>query len=255
MVLIRSNSIHYSAQRARSTSRKRPHDEDLYRDGHSLYNSGLPSSYPGRSNLSTHSSPVSVNSHPSPPGPVLEIPQDPGPPRMTNSTSFSPVSMTHSPSVPIPSSRFDYDFGLSQSPSERWNNGFGTDANELKFFPSGSQSQSRSSLAYSSAPFVPSPSQPSVDTSIYPQYDNNLNIGLTSPTTISGSPPSAGFAAPGLPFRGLDFIRNYNNAGYTIPEDQLWQNFDTSAFGFDPADIPFDFGGENGHLWTNDING
>lgn len=231
-----------------------------------MYSPGLPSSYPGRSTLSTHSSPVSANSHPSPPGPVLEIPQDPNAPRMASSTSFSPVSMTHSPSVPIPNSRFDYDFGLSQSPpgSDRWN-GFGPDANELKFFPSGSQSQQQQSqtptqprnanpMAYSSSvQFVPSPS---IDTSIYPQYDRNPNMGLASPTTISGSPPSLGFAAPGLPFRGLDFIRNYNNAGYnTIPEDQLWQNFDAGAFGFDP-DIPFDFSGEGAQqLWTNDING
>ena len=112
-------------------------------------------------------------------------------------------------------------------------------------------------MGYSSAPFVAAQSQPSIDTSMYSQqYDRNLGMGgLASPTTVSGSPPLSNFAAPGLPFRGLDYIRNYNNSGYTtIPEDQLWQNFDTSAFGFDP-DIPFDFGGENGHLWTNDING
>ena len=60
---------------------------------------------------------------------------------------------------------------------------------------------------------------------------------------LSTTPPSAGFPGPGLPFRGLDYIRNYNNTGYSIGTDQdgLWQTFDPNAFGIDP-DIPFTLG-------------
>ncbi|OBZ76527.1 Transcriptional activator protein acu-15 [Grifola frondosa] len=224
--------------RARSTSRKRPHDEDLFSDPYAI---GLPSSYPGRSNLSAHSSPVSVNSHPSPPGQSLDA-QEPSP-QLASSSSYGPLNIPQSPAAPVPHAHFDYDYGLSQSPSERWN-GTGGDANGLKFFPSGSQQQS--ATTFNNNTFT---SQlPTLDTS-YLGYDGT-DLGFGG---LSSTPPSAGFAGPGLPFRGLDYIRNYNPGGGGYPvggdQDQCWQTFDSGAFGYDP-DIPFtlgDFSGDGQH--------
>lgn len=233
------------SQRARSTSRKRPHDDDFLHEVGGPYASVLSSSYPGRSTLSAHSSPVSANSHPSPPGPTLDGSQDPSP-QMMSSNSFSGINAPGSPAVQIPSSssRFDYDFGLSQSPSERWNpvNG-GGDMSGLKLFPTGSQSsyqppQHQQQNPYSPVSYAPqaSPLEPS-----YPSFDGtDLSMSMYG---LSGTPPSAGFAAPGLPFRGLDYIRNYNPGGYSVGGDheQLWQSFDGGAFGLDP-EIPFTLG-------------
>lgn len=62
--------------------------------------------------------------------------------------------------------------------------------------------------------------------------------------TMTTTPPTSSFAASGLPFRGLDYIRNYNSD--TVPNymqsgiHDSWQTFDPSAFGYDP-DIPFQF--------------
>jgi len=60
---------------------------------------------------------------------------------------------------------------------------------------------------------------------------------------MSATPPSASFAAPGLPFLGLDYIRNYNSNGYSVggETESVWQNFDAGAFGFDP-ELPFTLG-------------
>ncbi|KAH9951803.1 fungal-specific transcription factor domain-containing protein [Amylocystis lapponica] len=227
------------SQRARSTSRKRPHDEDLLPDPYAV----LSSSYPGRSNLSSHSSPASVNSQPSPSGPSVHFPDDS--PRTMSSSAFGPLNIPRSPAVSIPSSRFDYDFGLSQSPPDRWNGGGGGDANELKFFPSGSQNHSQGQNGastmgpYSPSTYVP----PSALDASYMNFDGtDLGGGMSLFNGVSGSPPSTnGFAAPGLPFRGLDYIRNYNPGGYAAGaggEQELWQTFDSSAFGYDP-EIPF----------------
>ena len=61
--------------------------------------------------------------------------------------------------------------------------------------------------------------------------------GITTPSEPNG------FNGPGLPFRGLDYIRNYNPGGYLGSSDQdaLWQTFDSSGFGFDP-EMAFSFG-------------
>lgn len=73
--------------------------------------------------------------------------------------------------------------------------------------------------------------------STYLGYGGDMNGGLSG---LSTTPPTASFDAPGLPFRGLDYIRNYNPGGYSLGNDQdsLWQSFDAGAFGLDP-DLPF----------------
>lgn len=71
----------------------------------------------------------------------------------------------------------------------------------------------------------------------YLTYDASSDMGGLS--GLSTTPPTASFAAPGLPFRGLDYIRNYNPGVYSPSGDQdLWQSFDPGAFGYDP-ELPF----------------
>ncbi|KAI0356597.1 hypothetical protein OH77DRAFT_1520108 [Trametes cingulata] len=281
------SAAHYRTDslRARSTSRKRPHDEDLYQDGYAM---GLPSSYPGRSNLSAsaHSSPVSVNSHPSPPGPSLDGGGGNG--NSNNNTNangggepggsshmmqqgggYTPLNLPQSPTVQIPGQRFEYEFGLA-SPSDRWNSP-AVDANELKFFPSGShQNMDAGPSSYShghghghgqSGSF--SGNLPGLDpASPYLTNFDGADFGMGfspagAPTTSGGTgttPPSAGFAAPGLPFRGLDYIRSYDptsagggaggSAGAFGEQEQYWQTFDSSSpFGVDP-EMAFTLGGD-----------
>ncbi|KAI0370240.1 hypothetical protein BV20DRAFT_1019279, partial [Pilatotrama ljubarskyi] len=267
-----------AALRARSTSRKRPHDEDLYQDGYAM---GLPSSYPGRSNLSAsaHSSPVSVNSHPSPPGPSSQAAIDGssngngngGEPGSSashmmrgHSAGYTPLNLPQSPTVQIPGQRFDYEFGLA-SPSERWNSP-AVDANELKFFPSDAHGQSMGAgPSYShghSSSFSGNLSGLDPASPYLPNFDgSDFGMGFSpagAPPTSGGTgttPPSAGFAAPGLPFRGLDYIRSYDptsasggssgGGGGFVPGDQeqYWQTFDSSPFGVDP-EMAFTLGGD-----------
>lgn len=90
-------------------------------------------------------------------------------------------------------------------------------------------------------------------TSAYGAYTSTLDLGYVgyeaSPDMggaipgLSTTPPTSSFAAPGLPFRGLDFIRNYNPGGYSVAYDQdsLWQSYDPGAFEYNP-DLPFTLG-------------
>ncbi|KAI0637850.1 fungal-specific transcription factor domain-containing protein [Trametes polyzona] len=285
------------ALRARSTSRKRPHDEDLYQDGYAAM--GLPSSYPGRSNLSTsaHSSPVSVNSHPSPPGPSHSAIDEAGPSssshmmqqQQQHPQGYPPLNLPRSPSVQIPrQQQFEYDYGLA-SPSDRWASP-AVDSNELKFFPSdvaqqqaygrahGHQNQHSGSF---SGPLsgldTSSPYLANFDGSDFGGGGSSAFSPATT-TTAGGpgtTPPSAGFAAPGLPFRGLDYIRSYDPTsgsgssafGGLGEQDQYWQTFDSSAFGGDP-EMAFTLGGDfptdgqqqgqgqgQGQGWSGGMNG
>ena len=73
----------------------------------------------------------------------------------------------------------------------------------------------------------------------FPSYETLSDQMISG---LSGTPPSSSFAVSTLPFRGLDYIRNYNPGGYSASEqDSLWQSFDPSAFGYDP-DLPFSLG-------------
>lgn len=189
--------------------------------------------------LSPHSSPASVNSLPSPIIPVVDVPQERSPPRIMTSTSFGPMNAPVSPtSVPLPQSpHFDFNFRMNSShmsqPSvEQWN-GTNSDLNGLNFFPSGSHS--------SNGWHGNSNAQNNLM-----GYDGLSGIGLNDMSAASAS-----FATPGLPFRGLDFIRNYNPGGFpgANEQDGLWQTFDAGAFRYDP-DMPFTIGDlnlDNGH--------
>lgn len=216
--------------------------------------------------MSAHSSPVSANGHPSPPGMSQASidPNETSPNMMQASTSYvSPLNLPRSPTVQIPGQRYDYEFGMA-SPSDRWASP-AVDANELKFFPSGSgsqqqnQNQQMNASAYghghSRSYSGPGP-LPGLDTTspYIGGYEGSefggMGFSPAQPTGGTGTtPPSAGFAAPGLPFHGLDFIRNYNPAAgpgagpsYTNDPDQYWQT-SYDSFGVDP-EIAFTLGGD-----------
>lgn len=71
--------------------------------------------------------------------------------------------------------------------------------------------------------------------SLYPGFNGFSN------TAESGG----GFPAPGLPFRGLDFIKNYNTEStnnYSMADQDLWQQgYDPMSFEYGP-DVPFSLG-------------
>ncbi|KAF8164985.1 fungal-specific transcription factor domain-containing protein [Crassisporium funariophilum] len=223
-----------SGQRARSSSRKRGLDdpEGLDRASAAYYQSfSSPTSGP-RATSSTHSSPASVNL-PSPAMPPIAdqiSSQEPSPQLATNTYTFaSPLTPAQLPSP----HRYEFDYGvhpnaLSQSNVQQWNG-----SGEQQMFTTGAPDQALFGNpfgAYSSAPEG------------FSNYDSaaaDLSGGMTG---LSTTPPSSSFAASGLPFRGLDFIRNYNPSGFaTSDQDSLWQSYDPGAFGFDP-DLPFTLG-------------
>lgn len=123
--------------------------------------------------------------------------------------------------------RYEYEFGvpssaLSQSNVQQWNVEQQTPDQALFGSP----------LAQYASPFDG-----------YGGYDltSDFSGGLTG---VSSSSPllSSSFAASGLPFRGLDYIRNYNPGGFaTGDQDSLWQSYDPGAFGYDP-ELPFSLG-------------
>lgn len=223
------------SQRARSTSRKRPHDDDYQDFGNPSLSSVLSGSYQTRANLSAHSSPVSAHSHPSPPS-RLDPPLEASPPNVPISSfnlSLPPQSPTAMQGTSS-SSRFTYDY-IPQSPTDnRWTSS--SEVNGSKLYD---RSLPSSSSVFGSTSAFGLQQTTSVDsTSSYLPYDAaDPTLGLSSLSTV---PELSDFAGPGLPFRGLDYIRNYNPGGYALGADQdgLWQTFDPGAFGLDP-EIPF----------------
>jgi len=157
--------------------------------------------------------------------------QKPSPRLSTNNYSFtSPLSPANLPSP----HRYEFEYGvqpsaLSQSNLQQWNGNNG----EQQMFGPGSP-----------------------DTSLYANAFGAFGSGLDgygafdtadfsgNYSGLSTTPPTSSFTAAGLPFRGLDFIRNYNQSGYVTDQDSLWQSYDPGAFGYDP-DIPFTLGDTN----------
>lgn len=230
---------HCSAgHRARSTSRRRPYDdgENGERSAGPLYQS-FPSPSSARNGSSPHSSPGSVNL-PSPAMTVVEqtpqqVSQQMPPPQTVTDTSSglanaynyqSPISPTQ-PSPPR--NHYDYsNYGvqpssLSQDTTQQWTAG-GSD------YASTSQDQNLYSNPFGYG---------SLDGG-FGGYDPTAD--LTS--GLSTTPPSSHFAASGLPFRGLDYIRNFNPGAYPSDSDpSLWQSYDLGPFAYDP-DLAFTLG-------------
>lgn len=217
-----------SAQRARSASRKRGHDE-----------TEEPPNPPGsssahrlqhqrgftRTNLSPHSSPTSAKGYPSPPLPHIDPPLERSPP-IVNAPSFGswngPVSPVGGAPSPV---RYEFDFSPGQSPygprpgAERWPYD-GEPFPSASILPGAYEPPSTVDPSYLGYGGGPSSSQVSTDF-----------FGASNPTT-SGSL----FIPAGLPFHGLDYLRNFDPDGGE--KDALGQGFDAGAFQYDP-EIPF----------------
>lgn len=145
--------------------------------------------------------------------------------------AFSVPSAPQSPATQTP---YDYGMTAQNSMSPTWD---GSTADQGLY----AQSTSQPYVFGSYAPHT-------FDSSTYGPFDE-LSGGM-----MDLSQPSENFTAPGLPFRGLDFIRNYTNDGYT-GDQAMWQTFDTGAFVHDP-DMPFSLpdlahdGIGDGHLFS-----
>lgn len=220
------------AQRARSASRKRGHDET-----EEVPNPSGSSSGPyrlqyqlgfGRTNLSPHSSPTSAKSYPSPPLPHVEPPLERSPP-IVNAPSFGSWNGPVSPVGGVPSPvRYEFDFSASsgqnpfspQQAPERW-------AYDGEQFPDASQNTLPSG-AYE----LPSTVDPSYLAYGGPSPNMSADFFGTSSTTTTGSL----FVPGGLPFHGLDYLRNFDPDGGE--QDTLVHGFDAGAFQYDP-EIPF----------------
>jgi hypothetical protein len=219
------------AQRARSASRKRGHDETeeppnppMSSSAHRLQHQiGF-----SHTNLSPHSSPTSAQGYSSPPLPHIDPALERSPP-IVNAPSFGswngPVSPVGGVQSPV---RYEFDFSASpgQSPfgqqqaAERW-------PYDGEQFPGASQN-----ILPTSTYEPPSTVDPS-----YLGYGGASSSRVstdffgTSNTTTTGS-----LFVPGLPFHGLDYLRNFDPDGGE--KDALGQGFDAGAFQYDP-EIPF----------------
>jgi hypothetical protein len=223
-----STALRFESQRARSASRKRGHDE-----------TEEPPNPPGsssahrlqhqrgftRTNLSPHSSPTSAKGYPSPPLPHIDPPLERSPP-IVNAPSFGswngPVSPVGGAPSPV---RYEFDFSPGQSPygprpgAERWPYD-GEPFPSASILPGAYEPPSTVDPSYLGYGGGPSSSQVSTDF-----------FGASNPTT-SGSL----FIPAGLPFHGLDYLRNFDPDGGE--KDALGQGFDAGAFQYDP-EIPF----------------
>ncbi|KAJ7667783.1 fungal-specific transcription factor domain-containing protein [Mycena polygramma] len=220
-----------SAQRARSTSRKRGHDDA---EGNERGTNSLASYYQSFASptsahpSSPHSSPASVNV-PSP-VPILDK-NSPQP-----SPTLAPASIYNYPLSPTSTpSQYEFEYGMQPSPlghannAQQWNGSGGGEPQGVDIYPS---NMSYSSNAYGG--------YEGVDSRGYTYAPSDLGGGNLA--ELSSTPPTASFAAPGLPFRGLEFIRNFGNGGgFSMGEQDLWQSYDPVAFEYHP-DLPFTLG-------------
>ncbi|KAJ3829475.1 putative fungal-specific transcription factor [Lentinula raphanica] len=228
--------------RARSSSRRRGLDEEIERGGSSMgpYFHSLSSP----TNGSSHSSPGSVNI----PSPITNVPEgQETSPTLAATHTYNNYGSPGLSATQIPSPRYDsYDFALSNnfnnyqgSVQSQWN---GQQPGVDNIYPGENVLYGASSGIY--------PSQ--LDN--YSGFDtagthDPVNHGMNG---LSTTPPTASFDAPGLPFRGLEFIRNYNPGGYSASDnflgepESLWQSYDPTSFNYNP-DLPFTLGDPDVH--------
>ncbi|EIN10686.1 hypothetical protein PUNSTDRAFT_119596 [Punctularia strigosozonata HHB-11173 SS5] len=255
-----------SAERARSSSRRRGHEDDAVGPS-SPTTTSFSQSYSNMhyqpTGLSPHSSPNSMRGLPSPTMPVMEsIPPLPAAQTVASNLTGTPpnfgLSPMHIPSPP----RFDYStFAVSpsqpnsRSPSlanatattgstpERWTG----QGQTITGGASGLYSVDHAAFAPSRDTMAPADTTiPTFDTSA--SYNLSDGIGVDFPIT----PPYASFSTPGLPFRGLDFIRSldfsnsdaFNDAG--VSQRNSWPIID--GYAYDP-DLAFNIGD-----FTNDTD-
>ncbi|KXN87885.1 Transcriptional activator protein acu-15 [Leucoagaricus sp. SymC.cos] len=232
-----------SASRARSTSRRRGPDDGENGDrGSNLpyyqsFSSPTTTTSALAASVSQHSSPAS-GEIPSPTMSTLD-PPDPSP-RLSNTfTNFNnPVSPISASSPP----RFDFDYTMQPSPLSQsqtsvpqWNDsGAGQDRQPMDIYSTSTQEPTLYANSFGFGSTLEGG---------YSRYEAASDMTLAG---LSTTPPSNSFAVTGLPFRGLDYIRNYNPTGFnaSVEQDALWQSYDPTAFGLDP-DIPFTIAGSD----------
>ncbi|KAJ7228882.1 fungal-specific transcription factor domain-containing protein [Mycena pura] len=219
-----------SAERARSSSRRRGHDDG---EGSERGSKALGSYYQSFASpapsASPHSSPASANV-PSP-APILDKNSPQPSPTLASTSIYSyPVSPTSA------TNQYEFEYGMQHSPlsqansaQQQWNGG---ESQGIDIYPS--------NMSYSSYG-----GYDGVDSHNY-SYGGSDMVG-GSMAELSSTPPITSFAASGLPFRGLEFIRNYGSAstngggGYSMEQDALWHSYDPGAFEVNP-DLPFTLG-------------
>ena len=150
--------------------------------------------------------------------------------------SFATTSPVFGPALPssTESNLSNYSFGLPNSEMS-WNDG-----GMYRNFSQDSDNANTNGYNYN--PPNPLP-QSVVDHSLI-SYGPTLGsmLGLQQPLPGQGdSPPTSSFATPGLPFAGLEFIRNYTPGVFEEQQGGLWQGFDGGEFQLDP-DLPFSLG-------------
>jgi hypothetical protein len=133
---------------------------------------------------------------------------------------ISPVSATQEP-------HFSYDYALQsdlpiQSHPQTWGfrNGDRDDTDMMSPTNPEQGTSYLAALSYDDTPYFSTPTG-------YPMF--------------LSTPPSSSFPVSGLPFSGLDFLRNYNSYPANFGQNSLWQAFDERAFGYDP-ELPFSLG-------------
>lgn len=82
-----------------------------------------------------------------------------------------------------------------------------------------------------------SATQPMYDDTFFSSFGGLRDVDMSAPASSANS----AFAASGLPFRGLDYIRNYTPNSGELSGVSVWPALDASTFGLAP-DIPFSLG-------------
>nr|GAT53936.1 predicted protein [Mycena chlorophos] len=206
-----------SAQRARSSSRRRGLDDGDGNDRNSKAIGGYYQSFASPTSTSPHSSPASV--HVPSPVPVLDK-NSPQPSPTLASTSiygFPPLSPTTATSGQFDFNEYPMPPAMGNG-QQQWN-GSGDSGGGMDLY---------SNLSY-----------PTFGTyeGVDPLGGYDMAMGAEQ------------FAGPGLPFRGLELLRNYGastsngngGAGYEMGEQDLWHSYDPGAFQLNP-DNPFTLG-------------
>ncbi|KAL5527321.1 hypothetical protein ACEPAG_6112 [Sanghuangporus baumii] len=168
----------------------------------------------------------------------------PGSPRDTGSSSverqvtFAQNSPVFGPSLPTlgDSNSVNFSYNLSGTPGN-WSSPIQQDHDGIRNLSQDSDTSNASLPSYNPL------AQGMMDQNVA-AYGPTLDslLGLQQPMAAQGdSFPSSSFDTAGLPFAGLDFIRNYTPGLYDTGQDGPWQGFDGAEFQYDP-DLPFSFG-------------